>query len=94
MLYHIFIQLLVGFNDLEFICFEHIFLSEDLDAQNYLAYFRRATAYLAIGRSKAAITDLSKVIELKPDFISVSFNSYFNTFIRFLQIFLGSCATR
>jgi DnaJ family protein C protein 3 len=29
--------------------------------------------YLAMGKSKAALPDLSKVIELKPDFIAVSF---------------------
>ncbi|CAF4978523.1 unnamed protein product, partial [Rotaria socialis] len=28
----------------------------------------RATVYLAMGKSKSAASDLSKVIELKPDF--------------------------
>lgn len=37
-----------------------------------MAYYRRATVYLAMGKSKSALPDLSKVIELKPDFTSVS----------------------
>jgi DnaJ family protein C protein 3 len=44
-----------------------------VDPKNYLAYFRRATVYLAMGKSKSALPDLSKVIELKPDFIAVRF---------------------
>ena len=44
----------------------------DGDPQNYIAYYRRATVYLAMGKSKSALPDLSKVIELKPDFTSVS----------------------
>ncbi|CAF4299074.1 unnamed protein product, partial [Adineta steineri] len=36
----------------------------------YVAYFRRAAVYLGMGKSKAALPDLSKVIELKPDFIA------------------------
>lgn len=43
----------------------------DGDPDNYLAYYRRATTFLAMGKSKAAIPDLSRVIELKPDFTSV-----------------------
>jgi len=42
------------------------------DPLNYLSYFKRATVYLAIGRAKAALPDLDKVIELKPDFKQVS----------------------
>ncbi|XP_074657591.1 dnaJ homolog subfamily C member 3-like [Tubulanus polymorphus] len=38
------------------------------DQSNYLSYFQRATVYLAIGKSKSALPDLNKVIELKPDF--------------------------
>ncbi|GCB85162.1 hypothetical protein scyTo_0025884, partial [Scyliorhinus torazame] len=40
------------------------------DPDNYIAYYRRATVYLAMGKSKSALPDLSKVIELKPDFTS------------------------
>lgn len=42
-----------------------------MDPQNYLAYFRRATVYLAMGKSKSALPDLTQVIELKPDFTAV-----------------------
>lgn len=37
-----------------------------------MAYYRRATVYFAMGKSKSALPDLSKVIELKPDFTAVS----------------------
>lgn len=46
---------------------------EEADPQNYQAYFRRATVYLAMGKSKSALPDLSQVIKLKPDFIAVRF---------------------
>ncbi|VDD85873.1 unnamed protein product [Enterobius vermicularis] len=39
------------------------------DPTNYQSYYRRATVYLAMGKSKAAVPDLDRVIELKPDFI-------------------------
>ncbi|XP_044141472.1 dnaJ homolog subfamily C member 3-like [Bufo gargarizans] len=48
----------------------HFHSAIDGDPDNYQAYYRRATAYLAMGKSKAAIPDLSRVIELKPDFTS------------------------
>jgi DnaJ family protein C protein 3 len=44
----------------------------DADPKNYIAYFRRAAVYLGMGKSKAALPDLSKVIELKADFTAVS----------------------
>ncbi|XP_065841166.1 dnaJ homolog subfamily C member 3-like [Oscarella lobularis] len=47
----------------------HYHAAVDGDPNNYMTYFRRATVYLAIGRSKSALPDLAKVIELKPDFI-------------------------
>ena len=40
---------------------------------NYLAYYRRATVYLAMGKSKSALPDLDKVLEIKPAFTAVSF---------------------
>jgi len=46
----------------------HFHSAIDADPKNYLAYFRRATVYLAMGKSKSALPDLTKVIELKPDF--------------------------
>lgn len=47
-------------------------LLSDGDPKNYMAYYRRATVFLAMGKSKSALPDLSRVIELKPDFTSVS----------------------
>ncbi|XP_034614140.1 dnaJ homolog subfamily C member 3 isoform X1 [Trachemys scripta elegans] len=47
-----------------------ILLITEGDSDNYIAYYRRATVYLAMGKSKAAIRDLSKVVELKQDFTS------------------------
>ncbi|XP_035995138.1 dnaJ homolog subfamily C member 3a isoform X2 [Fundulus heteroclitus] len=43
---------------------------KDGDPKNYMAYYRRATVFLAMGKSKSALPDLSRVIELKPDFTS------------------------
>uniref|UniRef100_A0A8C1FA80 DnaJ homolog subfamily C member 3 n=1 Tax=Cyprinus carpio carpio TaxID=630221 RepID=A0A8C1FA80_CYPCA len=48
----------------------HFHAAVDGDTKNYMAYYRRATVYLAMGKSKSALPDLSKVIELKPDFTS------------------------
>jgi len=42
------------------------------DPHNYLTYFKRGTVYLALGKSKFALMDLDKVLQLKPDFNSVS----------------------
>lgn len=41
----------------------------EADPTNYLTHFKRATVYLAIGKSKSALPDLERVIELKPDFL-------------------------
>ncbi|UJR21742.1 hypothetical protein I4U23_024817 [Adineta vaga] len=48
----------------------HFHQAIEVDPNNYLSYFRRATGYLAMGKSRAALPDLSKVTELKPDFIA------------------------
>uniref|UniRef100_A0A2I3GCT6 DnaJ homolog subfamily C member 3 n=1 Tax=Nomascus leucogenys TaxID=61853 RepID=A0A2I3GCT6_NOMLE len=40
----------------------------DGEPDNYIAYYRRATVFLAMGKSKAALPDLTKVIQLKMDF--------------------------
>ncbi|CAF3645273.1 unnamed protein product [Adineta steineri] len=48
----------------------HFHSAIEADPKNYVAYFRRAAVYLGMGKSKAALPDLSKVIELKPDFIA------------------------
>ena len=39
---------------------------------NYVPFFQRATVYLGLGRTKSALPDLDKTIELKPDFLTVS----------------------
>lgn len=62
----------------------------DGDPKNYLAYYRRATVFLAMGKSKSALPDLSKVIELKPDFTSVSFCFHIAWFE---MIFMGTVGT-
>lgn len=49
----------------------YIFLSLDGDKSNYLTYFKRAAVLLALGRSKSALPDLERVIELRPDFLKV-----------------------
>lgn len=49
-----------------------IFVSEG-DPDNFLTYFKRATVFLAMGRSKAALPDLDRVLELRPDFFQVRF---------------------
>ena len=41
------------------------------DPDNFLTYFKRATVFLAMGRSKAALPDLDRVLELRPDFFQV-----------------------
>lgn len=48
----------------------HYHAAVDADPYNYLTYFKRATVYMAIGRVTSALKDLTKVIELRPDFIS------------------------
>ena len=48
----------------------HFQAAIDADRKNYLAYFKRATIYLALGRHKSALDDLNDVIYLKPDFVA------------------------
>lgn len=47
---------------------EHFHKACDGDAKNYLPFFKRATVYLATGRARQAISDLDKVLSLKPSF--------------------------
>lgn len=42
------------------------------DSKNYLTYYKRAAVFLAMGKSKSALPDLTRAIELKPDFLAVS----------------------
>ena len=39
-----------------------------------MSFYRRGTVFLAMGRFKSALSDLNRVIELKPDFVSVNIN--------------------
>lgn len=39
------------------------------DSENYLTYYKRAAVFLAMGRSKSALPDLTRAIQLKPDFL-------------------------
>jgi len=43
----------------------------ELDPSNYMTFYRRATVYLAMGKSKSALPDLDVVLSLKPDFNAV-----------------------
>ncbi|VDP09875.1 unnamed protein product [Soboliphyme baturini] len=44
----------------------------DLDSNSYLSLFGRATVYQAMGKPNAALSDLDKVVKLKPDFSAIS----------------------
>lgn len=50
----------------------HVWFASEGDPSNYMTYFRRATVFLALGKSKSALPDLDKVVEIKPDFTAVS----------------------
>ncbi|KAI1903320.1 hypothetical protein AGOR_G00025990 [Albula goreensis] len=39
------------------------------DSKNYLTYYKRAAVLLAMGKSKSALPDLTRAIQLKPDFL-------------------------
>lgn len=41
---------------------------------NYLTIYKRGTVYLALGKARLAIGDLTRVLELKPDFSSARYN--------------------
>lgn len=53
--------------------FSNIIILEG-DPNNYLTYFKRGTVYLALGKAKNALSDLDRVLELKPDFITARLN--------------------
>uniref|UniRef100_A0A674PET7 DnaJ (Hsp40) homolog, subfamily C, member 3b n=1 Tax=Takifugu rubripes TaxID=31033 RepID=A0A674PET7_TAKRU len=44
------------------------------DSKNYLTFYKRAAVFLAMGKSKSALPDLTRAIQLKPDFLAVSLN--------------------
>ena len=58
------------------------------DPSNYMTFYRRATVYLAMGKSKQALPDLNTVIELKPDFTAVSLD---NTDLLFDRVLCSLC---
>jgi len=48
----------------------HFHAAVDADPNNYMSYYKRATVFLALGRSRPALADLDKVIQIKNDFLS------------------------
>lgn len=66
----------------------------EADPNNYIAFFRRAAVYLGMGKAKAALPDLSKVIELKTDFTAVSSIEICQVFYLIILLILGSNTTR
>ena len=49
----------------------HFHAAIDADPTNYMSYYKRATVFLALSRSRPALADLDKVLQLKSDFIQV-----------------------
>jgi len=47
----------------------HFHAAIDADPTNYMSYYKRATVFLALSRSRPALADLDKVLQLKSDFI-------------------------
>ncbi|XP_013871649.1 dnaJ homolog subfamily C member 3b [Austrofundulus limnaeus] len=39
------------------------------DSKNYLTYYKRAAVFLAMGKARSALPDLTQAIQLKPDFL-------------------------
>ena len=52
----------------------------DADPNNYMSYYKRATVFLALSRSRPALSDLDKVIQLKSDFQAVRIHSKHKVF--------------
>ncbi|TMW49100.1 hypothetical protein DOY81_005834 [Sarcophaga bullata] len=46
----------------------HYHAAVEGDPTNYLTLFKRGTVYMALGKTRFAIQDFSRVLELKPDF--------------------------
>merc|ERR1719499_117373 len=47
----------------------HFHAAVDADPTNYMSYYKRATVFLALSRSRPALADLDKILQLKPDFL-------------------------
>lgn len=45
----------------------------ELDPNSYLNFYKRATAYLSLGRHSAALEDFESILRLNPSFAQVSF---------------------
>lgn len=41
----------------------------DLDPSSYVNYYKRATAYLSLGRHSAALDDFDRILQLNPAFV-------------------------
>ncbi|XP_051928114.1 dnaJ homolog subfamily C member 3b isoform X1 [Hippocampus zosterae] len=48
----------------------HYHSAVDVDSKNYLTYYKRAAVFLAMGKSRSALPDLTRAIQLKPDFLA------------------------
>lgn len=46
--------------------------SSELDPHSYSSYYKRATAYLSLGRNTAALDDFDTILRLNPAFVQVS----------------------
>lgn len=50
-----------------------LFVCTEGDPDNYLTYYQRGTVYLGLGKAKFALNDLTRVLDLKPDFVAARF---------------------
>ncbi|XP_054609752.1 dnaJ homolog subfamily C member 3b [Dunckerocampus dactyliophorus] len=48
----------------------HYHFAVEADSKNYLTFYKRAAVFLAMGKSKSALPDLTRAIQLKPDFLA------------------------
>lgn len=68
------------------------------DSKNYLTFYKRAAVFLAMGKSKSALPDLTRAIQLKPDFLAVSLNPqkcvHDHVSISFLYVSFHLCNSR
>lgn len=46
-------------------------LTTELDPHSYSTYYKRATAYLSLGRNSAALDDFDRILKMNPAFIQV-----------------------
>jgi DnaJ homolog subfamily C member 3 len=45
----------------------------DLDPNSYVNYYKRATAYLSLGRHTPALEDFDSILKLNPGFVQVCY---------------------